>query len=194
MKPTYSGFEAKKQSNFAQLPPPGAYIAEIQGVKTEESYDKSRDVIVLMIEITEGEYAGQYHKVFENQKNGFGDSVKYKGTFRLIPFMEGDEPWVKSKFEGNLWAVEDSNPDYTWDWDEKKLKGKKVGISVRKSVYKGRDGSEKETTEIGQLESINDVKNGKCKLLKERRQKNLDSDSSGSGEATDVTGQVEVPF
>jgi len=195
MKPTYSGFEAKKQSNFAQLPPPGAYVAEIQGVKTEESFDHTREVIVLMLEITEGEYKGQYHKVFEDQKNGFGDSVKYRGTLRLTPFMDGDESWVKSRFEGNIWCIMQDNPGFEWDWDEKKLKGKKVGINVRKAFYEGKDGTEKETTEIAQLETIADVKSGKCRLLKERRPKNLGKASDSSdGEATDVTGQVEVPF
>ena len=193
MKPTYSGFEAKKASNYAQLPPPGANIAEIQGVKTEDSYDHSREVIVLMLEITEGEYKGQYHKVYEEQKNSFGDSVMYRGTLRLTPFLESDEPWVKTRCEGNLWCVQQSNPDYEWDWDEKKLKGKKVGINVRKCIYTGKDGSQKETTEIAQLETIEDVKNGKCRKLKERIQKKSGS-SAASSEPTDVTDSVEVPF
>lgn len=194
MKPTYSGFEAKKSSNYAQLPPPGAYVAEIQGVKTEDSYDHSREVIVLMLEITEGDYAGQYHKVFEEQKNSFGDSVKYRGTLRLTPFVDGDEAWVKNRFEGNLWCIEQSNPGYQWDWDEKKLKGKKVGINVRKNIYTGQDGTQKENTEIGQLETIADVKNGKCKPMKDRVQKKSSAPRTSGNEMTDVTDTVEVPF
>ena len=192
MKPTYSGFEAKKNGNFATLPAPGAYVAEIQGVKLEPSFDKSRDVIVLMLEITEGEYAGQYHKVYEDQKNSFGDNVKYKGVLRLTPFQDGDEAWVRSRFEGNLWAVEQSNPGYHWDWDESKLRGKAVGINVRKALYRGQNGDVKETTEIAQLESIADVKDGKCKLLKERKPKNLED--GGSEETYVPANNVEVPF
>jgi len=192
MKATYSGFEAKKASNFAQLPPPGAYVAEIQGVKLEDSYDKTREVIVLMLEITEGDYKGQYHKVYEEQKNAFGDKVKYRGTMQLVPFLESDEPWVKTRFEGNIWCIMQSNDGYEWDWDEKKLKGKKVGINIRKSIYTGKDGEQKETTEIAQLETIEDVKNGKCRKLKERVQKK--SGGSSSSEPTDVTDSVEVPF
>jgi len=194
MKPTYNGFEAKKTSGFAQLPPPGAYVAEIQGVKTEDSYDHSREVIVLMIEITEGEYKGQYHKVYEDQKNSFGDNVKYRGTFRLTPYIEGDETWVRSRFEGNLWCVEQSNPGYQWDWDEKKLKGKKVGINVRKNIYTGRDGNPKETTEIGQFETVDDVRNGKCKAMKDRIQKNAGASANSTDEMENVTATVDVPF
>jgi len=192
MRPTYSGFEAKKSSGFAKLPPEGCYIAEVQGVKTDMSYDKSHEVIVLMLEITEGEYAGQYHKVFEEQRNSFGDSVKYRGTFRLTPPIPGDEEWVRAKFEGMLWCIQESNPGYAWDWDEQKLNGKKVGINIRKSFYTGQDGSEKETTEIGQLETIEDVKNGKAKPMKERRQKNS---GGGSDEMPGFSKvKVDVPF
>ena len=191
MKPTYSGFEAKKSTGYAQLPPPGAYIAEIQGVKTEPSYDRTRDEIVCMVEITEGEFKGQYHKVFEEQRNSFGENVKYRGVFRLRPYIDGDESWVRSRFEGNLWCVEQSNPGYTWDWDESKLKGKKVGINVRTNVYTGRDGSEKETTEIGQFERIQDVMDGKCAKLKARVSK---KQSSATDSYSDVTNTVDVPF
>ena len=196
MKQTYDGFEAKRSSQFAQLPPPGCYVAEIQGVKTEESYDRTREVLVLMLEITEGEYKGQYHKVFEDQRNSFGDNVKYRGTIRLTPYMEGDEAWVKSRFQGNLWCIQESNKGYTWDWDEKKLKGKAVGINVRKKVYTGRDGQQKETTEIGQLETVSDVREGKAKPMKDRIQRNssagINLDEVPAME--DVTNEVEVPF
>ena len=192
MKPTYSGFEAKKNSGFATLPPAGAYVAEIQGVKVQDCpYNHGRDEIVCMVEITEGEYAGQYHKVFEEQKNSFGGDIKYKGTISLMPPVDGDEPWVRGRFEGALWCVEQSNPGYHWDWDETKLKGKKVGINIRNRIYYGRDGSEKTTTEIGQFETVQDVRDGKVKPLKDRLPKNK---PEAEQNFTDVSGDVEVPF
>lgn len=191
MKPTYQGFEAKKSSAFVQLPPPGAYIGEIQDAREDESYDKSRKIIVLMLEITEGEYKGQYHKVYDEQKGQF-ENVKYRGVLRLTPPVDGDEPWVRRKFEGNLWCVEASNPGYQWDWNEKGLKGKKVGFSVRTNYYTGRDGKDKETTEIAQLEWIEDVQKGNIKPLNPRDQRKKGVSASESG--TNVTGEIEVPF
>lgn len=190
MKPTYEGFAAKRSSGFAQVPPVGHYVGEIQGVKTEDSFDHSRENIVLMLEITEGQYAGQYHKVYEEQKESFGDSVMYKGSLRLTPPIDGDEPWVREKFEDQICCIQESNADYHWDWDEKKLKGLKVGFSVRTLKYTGQDGSQKETTEIARLQSIDDVRAGKLKILKERVKKPTNT----AKKATDVTGQVEVPF
>ena len=189
MKPTYSGFEAKKNS-FSTLPPAGAYVAEIKGVRTEPSYNNDREVIVCMVEITEGEYAGQYHKVFEDQQSRFGKDVKYKGVYKITPYLEGDETWVRSRFESALWCVEQSNPGYHWDWDETKLKGKKIGINVRNSIYYANDGSEKTTTEIGQFETVDDVRNGNCRTLKNRVQKKRGEET----QFTEVSNDVEVPF
>ena len=195
MKPSYQGFEAKKSSGYLELPPVGAYVAEIKGVRLVEANEKNpRDTIELMIEITDGEYAGRYMDFYNEQKNRFGDDAKYKGVFRLTSPLEGDEDWRKRTFEGNLWCVEQSNPGYTWDWDEKKLKGKKVGISVRKRLY-SYNGKDKETTEIGRFETVDDVKAGKCKPMKDRDQRSSDSSASTASDGfTEVSTEVDVPW
>ena len=200
MKATYKGFEAKKNTGFLELPPAGAYVAEIKEVRLvpADGDKRQRDVIEMMIEITEGEYAGRYMEYYNTQKEQFGDNVKYKGVFRLTAPLENDEDWRKRNFEGNLWCVEQSNPGYTWDWDEKKLKGKKIGINVRNRLYTYND-KEKSTTEIGKFETVADVKNGKCKPMADRDQRednsNLFNNPSTDGSSfTDVSKSVSVPW
>lgn len=193
MKPTYSGFEAKKSGNFITLPPAGAYVAEIRAVRVKESGDGLHDVIELMMEIVEGEYANRYTEVYNSQKERFGDA-KYKGIFRLTPPIEGEEDWRKRIFEGNLWCVEQSNSGYTWDWDEKKLQGKKVGISVRNRFYT-YNGKDYESTEIGQFETVQDVRDKKVKPMKDRDQRTGGSEESTDGSNfTDVSKSVNVPW
>ena len=193
MKATYKGFEAKKSGGFIELPPVGAYVAEIQAVRVVEQND--RDVIELFMDIVEGEYANRFHEVYEDQKERFGDSAKYKGIFRLTPPIEGDEDWRKRAFEGNLWCVQQSNAGYSWDWDEKKLKGKKVGISIRKRLYT-YNGKDRETTEIGRFETIDDVKAGKVKPMKDRDNRTSEStvESTDGSEFTNVSTEIEVPW
>lgn len=202
MKPTYNGFEAKKSSAFTELPPPGAYVGEIKAVRylPKDGENQQRDQIEMMIDITEGEYAGRFVEVWEDQKEQWGDKVPYKGIFRLTPPVEGDEEWRKRGFEGNLWCVQESNPGYAWDWDEKKLKGKKIGFSVRKKLYTytARDGSEKdsETVEIARFETVEDVRNGKVKPMKERdiRRKHENEEAADEG-FTKVDGsKIDVPW
>lgn len=199
MKPSYKGFEAKKNGGFLTLPPVGAYIAEIKEVRfvpQDPLENRDRDTIELMIEITEGEYAGRYMEFYKDQKERFGDSVKYKGIFKLVAPLENDEDWRKRNFEGNLWCVEQSNEGYTWDWDEKKLKGKKVGISVRERLYTYND-KERSTTEIAKFETVDDVKSGNVKPMRARDQRTGGStteDSTDGSGFTEVSKTVDVPW
>ena len=195
MKPTYNGFEAKKSSSFAQLPPIGAYVAEIQAVRIVEGENGQRDRIECFMEITEGDYKGRFHEVFEDQKERFGDGAKYKGIFRLSCPFENDEDWVRRMFEGNLWCVQQSNPGYEWDWDEKKLKGKKVGINIRNRYYT-YNGKDRSTVEIAKFETVDDVRSGKCKPAKDRdqREKKDEPESTDGKEFTDVSKDVDVPW
>jgi len=201
MKPTYKGFEAKKSDGFVSLPPVGAYVAEIKEVRVVEQFE--HQFIEMMMDITEGEYKGRFVDVWNANRERFGDNAKFKGIFRMRIPVENDEEWVRRTFEGNLWCVQESNPGYAWDWDEKKLKGKKVGINLRKRLYtytnaqgETKDG---ETVEIGKFETIDDVRNGKCKPMRDRdtRQKRDADDSPDSTDGsnfTDVSESVPVPW
>lgn len=196
MKPTYKNFEAKKTGGFLELPPVGAYVAEIQAVRFVEGTDGQRDRIECFMDIVEGEYANRFHEVYEDQKERFGDDAKYKAIFRLIPPVDDDEDWRRRAFEGNLWCVQQSNDGYSWDWDEKKLKGKKVGISLRKRLY-SYNGKDRETVEIARFETVDDVRNGKCKPVRDRDQrsnKGGSSDSTDGAEFTDVSKDISVPW
>jgi len=188
MKPTYQGFEAKKAS-FATLPPVGAYVAEIKDVilREPDGDKQKRTVIELFIDITEGDCAGRFTEVYEDQKERFGDNVSYRGIFRLTPPLDGDEDWRKRSFEGAMWCIEQSNPGYAWDWDEKKLKLKKVGISIRRRLYSS-NGKDRETFEIGRLETVEDVRNGVVKPMNDRDQRDqtvLGSDFAGYAPVND---------
>lgn len=189
MKATYKGFEAKKSGGFIDLPPVGAYVAEIQDVRFVEGEDGKRDRIECMMEITEGEFKGRYHEVFNDQQERFGNAT-YKGVFRLV-CPQDEEDVVKRSFEGNLWCVQESNPGYTWDWNEKKLKGKKVGISIRKRLYT-YNGKDRETVEIARFETVDDVRNGKCKPVRDRDMRESKEEEPAETPSTDGSGFTEV--
>lgn len=195
----YGNVEIAGRGNFVGLPPVGAYEGEVKQVRfVEADGGKQRyDSLEFMLDITEGEYAGRYTEVYNDQKEKFGNAT-YKGIFRLrCPGKnDGDDAdWVARRFGNNIWCIQESNPGYKWDGDEQKLKGKKVGINVRKYMYTF-DGQDRESTEIGQLETIADVKAGKCKEMKQRdrRKKNEEADSTDGSSFTDVSKAVEVPW
>lgn len=200
MKATYKGFNAQRTSGFTGLPPVGAYVAEILEVRyldpKKPENNVKRDTIELFMEIVEGEYANRFHEVYEEQTEKWGNDVKYKAIFRLIPPSDDDaDDWRKRTFEGNLWCVQQSNPGYAWDWDEKKLKGKKVGISIRRRLYT-YNGRDRETVEIGRFETIDDVKAGKVKPMRDKDNRTSESpvESTDGSEFTNVSNEVEVPW
>lgn len=188
--------EIKKRGDFLSLPPVGAYVAEIKQARIVKADGQQKyDSLEMMVDIIEGEYAGRYTELYNDQKERFGDSIKYKGIFRLSMPSDDSEDWIDRKFSNNLWCVQESNPGYEWDEDPKKLKGKKVGINVRKRLYTF-NGQDKETVEIGQFETVADVKAGKCRIMRERdtRQNKTESSTDGSG-FTDVSKDApEVPW
>lgn len=193
----YKGFEAKKTSGGVQLPAAGAYIGEIQGVKVEPcQFENDREQLVLMLEITEGDCKGRYHEVFQSQQERFGGDVKYKGSLRIkVPKdTDGEEDaWIRRVFNEAMWCVQESNDGYTWDWDESKLKGKKVGFSVRDTYYTVNK-QDRQSTEIGRLEAIPEVREGKVRPMRPRDNRKEQDDSTDGESFTDVSKEVEVPF
>ena len=187
-----SNYQATRPTNRLDPVPPGAYVAGIIGAKVETAGSGQR--LILQVEIIEGPLTGYYKKLYESQSGG-QFSARYKGTYS-VPIPDGTpaDAWKERMLNGLIYALQDSNPGYTWDWDETKLKGRKIGINVRKNIYTGRDGNPKETTEIGQFETVDDVRNGKCRAMKDRVQKNSGASDNSTAEMENVTATVDVPF
>lgn len=203
MKP----IELKKGNNAIEMPPVGHYIAEIRQARIAEANDKQRyDKLEMMLEITEGEYKGRFGEIFNDQTEKGYDNARWKGIFRLTLPTEGQEnndsieQWVSKQ----LFCVFDSNAapggskEYRWDGDPKVLVGKKVGITMRKRLYNytNRNGEnvDAETTEIGRLETVDDVQKGKCKLMRDNNRRTSESTSSNEPTFTEVSTEVSVPW
>ena len=127
----FNGFDdAKKQAqagSIGRLPAAG-YVCMILGVAYDAGTDGKSDVLTIQFDICEGEHADYFRKQYEANTS---EDKKWKGVKRIyVPMDDGSERdgWTKKTFAGWIAAVEESNPGYAWDWDEKKLKGKTVGI------------------------------------------------------------------
>lgn len=146
-KPNYSGGERMTL-------PPGIYEGHIINAKVDELGDAP--ALMIQVEIDKGEYAGFFRRQYESQQGG-QYSVRYKGVYRITLPDGKDEQhdnWRQHQLEGAVWALEDGNPGYKWDWNEERLKGLKVGLNVREREYyvdAERNGT---TYEIGRFESV----------------------------------------
>lgn len=192
MKST-SDFKSERAANSYPMLPKGLYAATIKAVKVEDDGPDQR--LTLRLEITEGEYAGYYTKRYNADKERGGQfEVKYKGDYTLyaVDKKNTNRRWPDSDiktFNGAIWAIEQSNPGYHWDWNEDGLKGKFVGINVRQGSYNGSP-----YTTIGRLESIPEIREGKVKVMQDAKPRG--SAAQTEAPANDGFTQVDedVPF
>ena len=136
MKP--DGFDsamAIKGGGFRLLPP-GGYICRI--VEAKEQHSKSgRNMLVLGLDIAEGEYKDFYLKQFQRRHEENPDT---KWPCLYYQLTDGDSV---GRLKGLLMALEESNEGFSlasWDWDEKKLKKLLCCGVFREEEYLNQEG------------------------------------------------------
>ena len=154
-----------KRSGGRETLPAGGYVCQIMSAKVESS--DWGDTLIIAHDVCEGDYREFFKRDYENNTN---EDKKWRGTFRLrLPKDDGSEQdsWKKRSLGNFIWAIEESNPGFSFDWDEKKLKGKKVGLIYRNKEweYNGKTGW---TTEAAGSDSIDNIREGKYKMLKDK--------------------------
>ena len=191
----FEGFKSESSGNgaYEQLPA-GPYVAKITNVKIDGvEPDQS---LVLRLEVLEGEYKDYFSKRYQHDKdNGGMYEAKYKGDYRLrIPnpantkskYPDSD----KRRFNDAIWRIERSNEGYHWDWNEKGLIGKVVGMSMQDDEYNGN-----QFTRIGRLEVAQDVRNGIVGIMKPRKRQETTTEAVGfTSSGFTAVENVEVPF
>ena len=161
----YSGVEAKKSAGGREILPAGGYVAKIMDVN-EVAYDWG-NVLVFSFDIAEGEYKDFFAKDYRAQES---EDKKWRGTYRLTePKEDGTEKdgWAKRTLSNMIWAFETSNPGYHWDWNEKGLKGKLVGVLYRNREWEMNNNTGW-TTECCSLTGTSEIKNGAFKMPKDK--------------------------
>lgn len=155
------GFKDAKAFTEKETLPVGGYILGILDVN-EIEYSWG-NVLEFKIEIAEGDYKNFYTNQYKNSQL---DDKKYKGTYRLnIPADDGSEKdeLTMKIFKSSIMAIEESNPGYHWDWNEKGLINKKVGAVFFEKEY-DFNGNNGFYTTIHSLKPIQAIKEGKFKI------------------------------
>ena len=177
--------------------PAGGYEAKIINAKVV-NYDGSNgsyERLEIAVDITAGEYKDYYKQDFDSNTR---DDKKWRGVARFyVPTDDGSEKdeYTKSVLKSVTDALEDSNKDYHWDWDETKLKGLKVGILVRDKEYE-IDGRHGFSPEIFRFTDINRIKEGKFTVPKQKLLKGSSGTSAAasSGDTGAASGDDDYPF
>lgn len=159
----FNGFKSEASSKKPRMLPAGAYVAKIKAVKIEGLEPDQH--LVLRVDVCEGEYTDHFLNRYKYDQENSKYEPRYKGDFKLrIPndantkalYPESD---LKA-FNDAIYRIEQSNPGYHWDWDEKGLVGLLVGINMQPGDYNGFP-----FTRIGRLEIADDVRKGIVKPM-----------------------------
>lgn len=126
---------AKTYTSF-ELLPKGAYVIALKAVKEEKNRNGSGSHLRIRFDIAEGEYKDFYKKQFEANTNE--DPKWPNDAIYTLSVPDDNSPeWMLSQWDTFWTHVEDSNPGYIFDGDEKKIAGKVVGglFHIEQSEY-----------------------------------------------------------
>lgn len=147
----WNEIDAKGMDDFRGLPI-GAYECVIKDARINHNEQSGKDTFKVSIDIASGEYKDYFQKMYENDtridKRWNNNAVRYLA-------YEGDNV---AYFKGFITVVENSNVGYTWDWDETKLKGKKVCGVFQYEEYEKQDGTKGVKVRLSKFRSLEKMK------------------------------------
>lgn len=192
----FNDWENVRAATERPVLPAGGYIVEIKNAKVVEynGSNGSFERFEIALDICEGEFKDFYADDYRAQQ---GKDKKWKGALRqYLPKDDGTEKdeWTKSTLKALVTAIEDSNPGYHWDWDETKLRGKKVGCLFRNEEweYNGKSGMKAQPFKFIAVEKI---KSGKFTIPKDKLLNNnsAPADTSSANSYKDIPDD-DLPF
>lgn len=160
----YNNMSAMGNGEIFQVEP-GWYACKILEVKETESAWGSPSV-TFFFDIADGPFAGFFSKDY---KANTDPNKKWRGSLE----QSIDEKGLPY-FKGLITAIQDSNPGYTFDFDEGKLKGKLVGIGFRKEWYE-KNGEDKYVVRAFAFRDIKKVISGELEPPKDKPKKSATS-------------------
>ncbi len=147
----FDKIEAKGMDDFRGLPI-GAYECVIMDARVNHNEQSGKDTFKVSVDIASGEFKDYFRKMYENDTR-----IDRKWNNNAVKYLSytGDNI---AYFKGFLTVVENSNQGYKWDWDETKLKGKKVCGVFQYEEYEKQDGTKGIKVRLTKFRSLDKLK------------------------------------
>ena len=145
-----SGYDKIQEGGSFKKLPVGGYVVKI----LDATDVPEKEYLIISFDVAEGEYKGFFA---EEYKNDTRDGKKWPnaGTF-IRSYKEKALPMLK----GFTAAVEKSNKGYSWDFDEKTLKNKVVGLVLGEEEFVNSSGKVRTRTYVSAVRSVDTIKKG----------------------------------
>lgn len=170
--------DVRAYSGSRQKLPAGAYVCDIiQAVVQSNNYGQQ---LCVLLDINSGEWAGYYAEDFGSNQR---EDKKWKGVLRLwLPVNDGSDKdeFSKSILKGFITAVEESNRGYTWNWDERTLAKKEIGILFRNEEWEW-NGKSGWTAKPFRAISVDSVEDGNFTIPNDKPLKNKATSTDSFG-------------
>ena len=147
----FDKIEAKGMEDFRGLPI-GAYECVIMDARVNHNEQSGKDTFKVSVDIASGEFKDYFRKMYENDTR-----IDRKWNNNAVKYLSytGDNV---AYFKGFIKTLENSNVGYTWDWDETKLKGKKVCGVFQYEEYEKQDGTKGIKVRLSKFRSLDKLK------------------------------------
>lgn len=159
---------------------PGGYIVRITYVEDV----KDKEYLRVEWDYAEGELAGAHKECYDN----YG--------FWPAPMFRSYKQKAAGMFKAFIEAVGQSNQGFAWDWNEKKLVGKWIGIVTREEEYTSNSGELKTRIVVDQVLPAADIMNGNF-TVRPRKRKEASNRANAVVDMTAPTNQSfdeDTPF
>ena len=143
--------EAKGMEDFTPFPA-GVYECVIVNACENFNKESGKTTLKVMVDIASGNYAGYFKEMYD--KNTNVDRKWSNNSTRYLSLEEQNLSYLK----GFITSVENSNPSYTWDWDEAKLRGKKICGVYQWEEYQTQDGKIGISAKLNKFRSLDKMK------------------------------------
>lgn len=143
----FDKIEAKGMDDFRGLPI-GAYECVIMDARVNHNEQSGKDTFKVSVDIASGEFKDYFRNMYENDTR-----IDRKWNNNAVKYLSytGDNV---AYFKGFITTVENSNANYKWDWDETKLKGKKVCGVFQYEEYEKQDGTKGIKVRLNKFRSL----------------------------------------
>ena len=155
MRPINNFENVQASSGEFSKPSAGGYCVEILAVKDVpmDNNTGKGDYLVIDYDICHGDFKGYYAK----QNERFGGEW-------FANFIRSYKDSAAGMFKHFVNCVEGSNVGFKWNWDEKALVGKFVGVVLGEEEYRKKDGTIGVKLVVKETKTIEQIAKGDFKV------------------------------
>lgn len=142
----------------------GLYKGKIVGVRVDRINTRSgiKEILRVCFDIAEGEFTDFFKNKYNREKSKYENktikwSCKYDFWLESSLSTKEENEKAAEKFKRFINYLNYSNEGFEFDWDEKKLIGKKIGLVFGLEEFIGYDGKVRAITKLRNLTSVQKV-------------------------------------